>query len=256
MVTEDGEPIVAAFPLRGEWVAAHTPAERVPSHGTDLLGQRFAYDFLRIEHDAKGWKFFRGSAAEYALLGVGLNQCYGWSEPIYAPFDGSVITAEDGWPERKRLHFLKDMAAILKNTLLFDPKKTTDLRAVLGNHIILKMNDEEVYAFFAHARYGSLKAGEGEAVALGQHLADVGHSGNSTAPHLHFHLMDKLDILQANGLPCQFRNYEAFHNGEWHKIASGMPSKRELVRYTLSQDPVSNTRAQASGIGMPTSPRA
>jgi hypothetical protein len=41
------EPIVVHFPLRGGSTAFHTPAEKVPSHGTDQLGQRFAYDFVR-----------------------------------------------------------------------------------------------------------------------------------------------------------------------------------------------------------------
>nr|MDQ3554291.1 M23 family peptidase [Chloroflexota bacterium] len=41
-------PISVAFPLRGEWVAIISPGDRVPSHGTDMLGQRFAYDFIRV----------------------------------------------------------------------------------------------------------------------------------------------------------------------------------------------------------------
>lgn len=41
--------IVVDFPLRGEWTAYHTPAEKVPSHGTDQLGQRYAYDFVRFD---------------------------------------------------------------------------------------------------------------------------------------------------------------------------------------------------------------
>ena len=40
---------VVDFPLRGEWRAVNTPAERVPSHGTDYFGQRYAYDFMRFD---------------------------------------------------------------------------------------------------------------------------------------------------------------------------------------------------------------
>jgi len=43
------QPITVEFPLRGDWTAGHTPAEKVPSHGVDLLGQTYAYDFLRVE---------------------------------------------------------------------------------------------------------------------------------------------------------------------------------------------------------------
>ena len=220
------------FPLRGEWVAAHTPAERIPSHGTDQLGQRFAYDFMRIEKGRKGWKFFRVSTLTYLLIGVRLQDCHGWSEPIYAPFDGTVIYSEDGWPERKRLHILRDLAVVLRNALVFDPSKTSDLRPVLGNHIILKLKEKEIYAFFAHARCGSVRVRDGEEVRLGQHLADVGHSGNSTAPHLHFHLMDRANILEAQGLSCRFREYQALHAGTWRKVSEGTPGKGEFVRYT------------------------
>ena len=131
-------PIVVDFPLRGEWVAYHTPGDRIPSHGVDQLGQRYAYDFMRIEKELEGWKFCRASMLRYHLVGVTLNNCYGWSEPIFAPFAGTVITARDGWPERNRLYFLRDLAVVLKNALVFR-KKTSDLRPVLGNYIILKM---------------------------------------------------------------------------------------------------------------------
>jgi Peptidase family M23 len=224
-------PTVVDFPLRGEWVAYHTPGDRIPSHGTDQLGQRYAYDFMRIEKEQKGWKFCRASMWRYHLIGVTLNNCYGWSEPIFAPFAGTVIATRDGWPERNRLYFLRDLAVVLKNALMFDPKKTNDLRSLLGNYIILKMPGKEIYAFFAHARSGSIGVREGDEVQLGHHLANVGHSGNSTAPHLHFHLMDSSNILEANGLPCSFGEYEALRDGVWSKVTAGIPGKREFVRY-------------------------
>lgn len=225
------EPVIVEFPLRGEWEAEHTPAERVPSHGTDQLAQTYAYDFVRIEKERKGLTFFRGSMLRYFLVGVRLDECYGWSAPIFAPFSGTVVAAKDAWPERKRLHLLRDLAVVLKNALMFDPKRTNDLRPLLGNHVILKMPERDIYAFFAHARCGSLRVHVGEEVRLGQQLAEVGHSGNSTAPHLHFHLMDKPNVLEAAGGPCRFREYEALQNDGWRKVADGVPRKREFIRY-------------------------
>ncbi len=219
-MTSEIEPIIIDFPLRGEWVAFNTPAERVPSHGTDRFGQRFAFDFLRIEHKQKGWKFFRTSTIASYLFGIKLQDCYAWSQPIYAPFDGTVISSKDGWKERKRIHVLQGLDA-----------QTSDFRSIAGNHIILKMKAKEIYAFFAHARCGSIQVRDGEEVRLGQHLADVGHSGRSTAPHLHFHLMDRANILEAQGLPCCFREYQTLHSGVWSNVSKGIPGKREFIRY-------------------------
>ncbi len=230
-MSAEPHPIEVDFPLRGEWVAVHTPAARVPSHGTHMLGQTYAFDFLRIDRARKGFQFFPCSLARYLLLGVKLSQCYGWSQPIHAPFAGTVVAAKDGWPERDPVHFLRDVAVVLKNALFFDVNKVRDLRAVLGNHIVLKMRGEEVYGFFAHARCGSLRVHEGEELRAGEHLADVGHSGNSTAPHLHFHLMDRASIAEARGLPCCFRRYEALRDGAWERVSGGIPGRREFIRY-------------------------
>jgi murein DD-endopeptidase MepM/ murein hydrolase activator NlpD len=91
----------------------------------------------------------------------------------------------------------------------------------------------EVHALLAHARTGSIRVRKGDDVSVGEHLADVGHSGNSTAPHLHFHLMDGPRVLEAAGVPCAFRGYEALRDGTWSP-AVGMPAKREFVRYAAS----------------------
>jgi hypothetical protein len=48
MTNELDGAVIVDFPLRGErWVAENTPGDRIPSHGTDMLGQRFAYDLLK-----------------------------------------------------------------------------------------------------------------------------------------------------------------------------------------------------------------
>ncbi len=82
----------------------------------------------------------------------------------------------------------------------------------------------------AHARCGSLQVHPGEKVRRGQLLAEVGHSGNSTAPHLHFHLMDRANLLEAQGVPCGFRAYQALRDGEWIAVKEGLPDKEEFLR--------------------------
>ena len=229
------ESVLVGFPLRGEWVAYHTPADRIPSHGTDQLGQRFAFDFIRIERDHEGWKFFRTSTRRFNLLGARLDDCYGWGEPIHAPFEGSVVVARDGWPERNPVHTVRDMAIVLRNALFWRPSKSDGVTPLVGNHLILKMSDQEVYALIAHTRTGSIRVRPGTTISVGQHLADVGHSGNSTAPHLHFQLMDGPDPLTASGVPCAFKRYEVLQNGVWNDVHGMIPAKREFIRLTREE---------------------
>lgn len=53
----------------------------------------------------------------------------------------------------------------------------------------------------------------------------------SHGTHLHFQLMDRPDLLDAVGLPCAFRDYEAWRDGAWSRVTAGMPKKREFVRH-------------------------
>ncbi len=222
-------PIAVKFPLVGEWCAANTPGYKVPSHGTDQLGQRYAYDFFQIDwSDEKNYIFYKTPKVKSLLFGVNLTDTYCWSQPIYAPFDGEVIEAKDGLRERNPVHIARDLAVVIKNAFFFRAESNCDLHSVLGNYIILKKG-EGIYSLIAHARSGSIKVSAGEKVTEGQALAEVGHSGNSTAPHLHFQLMDRPNLLDAEGLPCCFRNYKLYKQGKWEHVKNGIPGRRERI---------------------------
>ena len=225
--------VTVKFPLKGEWVAANTPAEKIPSHGTDLWGQTYAYDFLRIMWRQKGFKFFSPSMMKYWLTGVTLDECLGYGETIYAPFSGTIIESHDQFTERQRLHPALDILRVIKNSLTFIPKKgngNAGLIPMLGNYIILKDHEKELYAMLAHLRPNSLRITTNDTVTTGQELAQVGHTGNSTAPHLHFQLMDNMDIQSAKGIACAFHGYEHFDNDAWNPVSEGTPEKRQLIR--------------------------
>lgn len=220
-------PIIVDFPLRGEWSAPHTPASKVPSHGTDMLGQRYAYDFMRVNWEKKQRYFFKTGIRSYLFPGIPLEKCLGWSENIYAPCDGKIIEAKNGCKERQRVHFITDMSVIISHALFFNPIKH-DIRTIVGNYIIMEFN--HIYALFAHLRLNSICVTEGQEVKCGDLLGQVGHSGNSTAPHLHFQLMDNPDLFKANGIPCAFRAYELFENGTWIDMADQIPSDKDRFR--------------------------
>lgn len=221
-------PVIVDFPLRGEWVAPNTPGKKIPSHGTDMLGQRYAYDFVRTGPGSRGTRFYRPSLPHYLVFGVRLRDCFGWGQPIFSATSGIVVQAEDGWPERDPVHPARDLANLLNNARTFDLKQTRDLRPLAGNYIIVETSAG--YVLYAHAQTGSIKVSPGDKVASGQPMANVGHSGNSTAPHLHFHLMDHQDPRVAQGIPCCFREYEVLQEGAWNLIQNGIPKDTDRIR--------------------------
>jgi hypothetical protein len=219
--------VVVAAPLRGEgWVAVNSPADRVPSHGTDMLGQRFAFDFLRVD-GRRRLHWHRAGWPRTLLLGVPTQECYGWGASVHAPFDGEIIRAVDEIGERRRVHPLRELIVVLKNALTFTPAR---LSAVLGNHVIMRRDD--LFAAFAHLAPGSVVVREGQDVRIGEVIGRVGHTGNSTSPHLHFQLMDSADPLSAKGVPCAFESYEVLRGDAWIRVRGGVPGKGDRIRFT------------------------
>ena len=215
--------VSVAFPLRGEWTALHTPAERVPSHGTDFFGQRYAFDFARLLGPYK--KAYRKSIWRHLFGLVKAEDCYGWGEPVFAPFAGEVIALGEGWPDRERLNFLWDFLRVF---FLAQNATPEDYRPLTGNYILLE--GEVGVALMGHLRRGSIRVSQGQIVAEGEPLAEVGNSGNSTLPHLHFQIMNGRDPFAAQGVLCKFRRYERLREGVWEEVYDSLPEALEPIR--------------------------
>lgn len=56
-------------------------------------------------------------------------------------------------------------------------------------------------AFYAHVSTGTLRVSEGQRVWRGQILGLLGNTGNTTGPHLHFHINDGCLPLASDGVP-------------------------------------------------------
>ena len=215
------------FPLRGEWHAINTPAERVPSHGTDYFAQRYAFDFVRM--DPTGTWYYEGASRtllRHLTLGVPASMFFCLDQPVHSAFAGRVLASADHWPDRDPVRLLGELA----RTTFVPPTihRGGDYRPLAGNYIIVEGTDG--IALYAHLRAGSVRVREGQRIASGDVIGHVGNSGNSTMPHLHFHLMDGPDPLEASGLPCAFRGYERWTGTEWRSVPRGVPALFERVR--------------------------
>ena len=75
-----------------------------------------------------------------------------------------------------------------------------------GNFAIVRLG-KGVYALYAHMRRDSVRVHVGEQVRQGEQIGNVGNTGNTQAPHLHFQLMDAPSALASNGIPYVFESY-------------------------------------------------
>jgi murein DD-endopeptidase MepM/ murein hydrolase activator NlpD len=185
------KPIVIGPPLRGEnWLAANGPANTsphrravMPIEGRLHDAQRFAIDW--VKRDAAG-RTFTGDEKDNKT-----HYAYG-SEAI-AVADSTVVAVKDGIPEN--IPGLNSRAVPIT------------LETIGGNHVVLDLSGGR-FAFYAHLQPGSLKVKVGDKVRRGQVLGLVGNSGNSTEPHLHFHITDSPSPLGSEGLPYVIDSFE------------------------------------------------
>lgn len=194
------------FPFTGRWRAQNSPADRVPSHGTDLLGSTYAIDFVAV--DARGrsappaWSAAFGTEPPDRFLGFGA--------PILAPLTGRVVVAEDGEPdhEARRSPFSRLAYAFTQGERL-----RAGARGVAGNHVAIEEGGAGRIVLLAHLQRGSLLVRVGDLVAVGDRIGSCGNSGNSTEPHVHVQACDTTEWSRARGIPIAFAREDARADG-------------------------------------------
>ena len=217
--------IVISLPFAGPWLARNSPARRVPSHGTDLFGERYAIDFIGVDNrrrtaDHRDWRTFL--ATEPA------ERYFAFGRPILAPAGGIVVEVHDGEID----HVGRRSQLTLVPYALGQPARVRQgLGAIAGNHLIIALRDSGAFVALVHLRAGSIRVAIGEEVTTGQPVAECGNSGNSTQPHLHLQVMDSPDLSIARGVPMAFRRFREWPRGAKHFQVreSGLPGEGAVV---------------------------
>jgi hypothetical protein len=225
----DRDIVVIGPPLRGDWAALNGPSN-TSGHRTLVLAlngnlasaQRFGIDFLRLDESGK-----RMRADGDPLK----NESYfAYGQEALAVADGIVVETKDSIPQN--VPGANSRAVPIT------------LETVGGNHVVVDIGGGR-YAFYAHVQPGSLRVKVGDRVKRGQVLALVGNSGNSTEPHLHFHIVDGVaagtSTLGAEGLPYAIEQFEVL--GRCTNLVAGcqrttpftarraIPLQNEIVRF-------------------------
>jgi hypothetical protein len=160
------------MPIQSEWFVYWGGKHEVLNYHHPVENERYAYDLV-----------VRKGKQSYKNDGMKNEDYYAYGKKVVAPLEGVVITAVDGQED---------------NEIGYTNKKNP-----LGNHVIIEHEGKE-YSVLAHLKKGSVSVKKGEVVRKGTLLGRCGNSGNSSEPHIHFHVMDALDIKTSKSLRIQF----------------------------------------------------
>lgn len=180
--------VVIAPPLRGAgWVDTNGCCQSLGHRGAvmafngkPLVPERFAIDFVQLNSSRRLFVGPRERNESYPTYG----------NSVYAVADGVVVEASDGAEEQ----------------VPFAPRNPPTIETAAGNHVVVDIGGG-YFALFAHLKTGTVAVKQGDRIKAGQVIGRVGDTGNSDAPHLHFHVMDGPSPLAANGIPYAFTSF-------------------------------------------------
>ncbi len=206
---------VLRLPFEGAWLTfwgGDNPEQNI-HHATYL--QKYAFDFIQVDENGK---FFRTD-------GKTNDDYYSFGQSILAPGDGEVIEAIDG----------------MRDNL----PGTSNHYMAMGNFVLIKHADHE-YSLLAHLKQGSVCVKAGQQIKSGEKIGECGNSGNSSDPHLHFHLQDS-DVISkfdenykqvdvASGLKVSFSNIEIIKGKDKEIKDPYSPVKGDIVLPLTRED--------------------
>jgi len=162
-----------SLPFKGRWLVFWGGDTREINQHHDTPNQQFAFDFMGADEQGKTRK-------EEALVN---EDFFAFGREILAPAGGNVTDVIDG---------VRDNAPGSMNPY-----------SALGNAVLIQHSENEV-SVLAHLKLGSIKVKVGDKVEKGQLIGLCGNSGNSSEPHLHYHLQNTPIVQDGTGIKCYF----------------------------------------------------
>lgn len=181
-----------SLPFHGQWTVVNGGVDKITSHSWGLPTQRYAYDFVILDENGQSCSGDKTLLQNY--------YCYG--KDVLAPADGIVVDVKDRFPDSRTYgngsvdHTAKD---------------------IRGNYVVIRHADKE-FSAIAHLLPRSLKVKVGQQVKRGECIAQCGNSGNTSEPHIHFHIQEGKSFFVSAGLPITFQNIQAERTKNYDKF--------------------------------------
>lgn len=181
------------FPLSGNWTVLNTP-DPTTLHRW-YTGEEFAYDFMKY---GNGGYTCTGDCSKP-------EDYYAYGADVMAVADGEIVEVVGNLDNVSPLPQPEESEESIAQRRA---QATAELinqgdKALAGNYVIIRHANEE-YSFYAHLIKDSIPVSAGDQVSAGDIIGKLGNSGNSTQPHLHFHVCDAPSPLMCRSIPVKF----------------------------------------------------
>lgn len=163
------------LPFKEEWTVFWGGDTKAQNYHVAYKSQKNAFDMIITDIKGNSFKTDGKSNKDY----------YAFGKELIAPAEGEIVLVVDG---------IKDNKPGVMNP-----------NYIPGNSVIIRTKHNE-YLFFAHFKQHSIKVKQGQKVKQGDVLGLCGNSGNSSEPHLHFHIQNIEDMNIATGAKAYFEN--------------------------------------------------
>jgi murein DD-endopeptidase MepM/ murein hydrolase activator NlpD len=181
--------------------------------GRAAISRRYAIDWVQSKDGAT----FSGDALDK-------RSYYAYGKDVLAVADGTVVTANDGLPENVPGHHES-----------FHPAVPITIETIAGNAITLDLGSGQ-FAHYLHLQPGSLRVKAGDRVRRGQILAQIGNSGDSREPHLHFQVTTSSNVMDGEGVPYLIDHYRArAADNTWQIRTHELPLGEMLIDFGSSR---------------------
>jgi hypothetical protein len=197
------------LPFNGEWFCVWGGDKLAINPHRPFIAQRYGFDFAIADDEDR---LYRGNVAYN-------ENSYSFGKEIISPAAGEVVEVVGDIPDN--------------TTGEIDTVQT------LGNFALVR-HAEHQYSVLAQLKRGSLAVRQGQRIKRGEEIGRCGNSGDSTAPHLHFHMQDtpnvsdvlerKLQLATARGIRVHFTGVLLERNAIINARKRALPIRGDRVK--------------------------
>jgi murein DD-endopeptidase MepM/ murein hydrolase activator NlpD len=196
------------LPFNGKWLVFWGGDVPKLNHHHGDNAQKYAFDFIQVNNKGSFFKAEGETNEDYFSFG----------QNITAPLGGVVVEVVDGVRDN-------------------NPGETNPYNA-MGNYVMIK-HTNNMFSILAHLKRDSVAIKSGDRIKVGDYIGQCGNSGNSSDPHVHFHVQssdvfiklskdyDRMPV--AKGIKVTFSKVKVTKDNKTVSLTQYSPLKNDQV---------------------------